>query len=207
MSEKFDYTEHVFRSPKFRSVVYEATNFFLQTPLQKLPPLTRFTGGGVYALYCLGEYELYSRLSELNQNDCTYPIYVGKTVPPGWRTGRVGISGTPDLYNRLKQHSRSLQQAKNLQSTEFLCRFMILNDVESDLIVPVEANLIRHYKPLWNMIVDGFGNHDPGSGRYNQAKSEWDILHPGRIWAERLTGVEPNLNDIIVKVQLYLTSL
>jgi hypothetical protein len=84
---------------------------------------------------------------------------------------------------------------------------MILNDVESDLVVPVEASLIRRYKPLWNMVVDGFGNHDPGSGRYNQAKSEWDVLHPGRIWAERLTGVEPNLNDIIVKIQSHLANL
>lgn len=207
MSKIFDYNEHVFRSPKFRSVVDEATDFFIQTPLQLLPPPARFTGGGVYALYYLGEYELYSNLSELNQQDCKHPIYVGKAVPPGWRTGRVSTSETPDLYNRLREHNRSLQQAQNLQTTEFQCRFMILNDVESDLVVPVEASLIRRYKPLWNMVVDGFGNHDPGSGRYNQAKSEWDVLHPGRIWAERLTGVEPNLNNIIVKVQSHLAGL
>ena len=84
---------------------------------------------------------------------------------------------------------------------------MILNDVESDLVVPVEATLIRRYKPLWNVIVDGFGNHDPGAGRYNQAKSGWDVLHPGRIWAERLTGVEPNLSNIIIKVQSHLAGL
>jgi len=148
-----------------------------------------------------------SKLSNLNQQDCKYPIYVGKAVPPGWRTGRVGISETPDLYNRLREHSRSLQQAENLQNTEFQCRFMILNDVESDLVVPVEASLIRHYKPLWNMIVDGFGNHDPGSGRYNQAKSEWDVLHPGRVWAERLTGGEPNLSNIVIEVQSHLAGL
>jgi hypothetical protein len=207
MSKSFDYTEHVFRSPKFRSVVNEAADFFVQTPLQILPPPVRFTGGGVYALYYLGEYELYAKLSKLSQQACKYPIYVGKAVPPGWRTGRVGISGTPDLSNRLREHSRSLQQVENLQSTEFRCRFMILNDVESDLVVPVEATLIRRYKPLWNVIVDGFGNHDPGAGRYNQAKSGWDVLHPGRIWAERLTGVEPNLSNIIIKVQSHLAGL
>lgn len=207
MRENFDYTEHIFRSPKFRSVVDEAVEFFIQTPLQILPPPVRFIGGGVYALYYLGGYELYSDLSRLNQTDCKYPIYVGKSVPQGWRTGRIGISETPDLYHRLREHSRSLQQVENLQSTEFQCRFVILNDVESDLVVPVEASLIRHYKPLWNMIVDGFGNHDPGSGRYNQAKSEWDILHPGRVWAERLSGSAPNLSDIIRSVQSYLASL
>ncbi len=207
MSKNFDCTEHIFRSPKFRSVVKEAVDFFVQTPLQTLPPPVRFIGGGVYALYYLGEHELYSNLSRLNQADCKYPIYVGKAVPPGWRTGRVGSSGTPDLYNRLKEHNRSIQQAENLQSAEFKCRFMILDDVESDLVTPVEASLIRQFRPLWNVVVDGFGNHDPGSGRYNQAKSEWDTLHPGRIWVERLSGSARNLSDVIRNVRSHLADL
>jgi hypothetical protein len=77
---------------------------------------------------------------------------------------------------------------------------MILDDLESDLIGPVEAELIRRYKPLWNTVVDGFGNHDPGSGRYDQARSEWDVLHPGRPWAERLTGASPQVNDILDRI-------
>ena len=81
---------------------------------------------------------------------------------------------------------------------------MILNGIESDLIVPVEAELIRRFMPLWNTLVDGFGNHDPGAGRYNQARSEWDILHPGRSWAVRLTGVSPKLENVIAKVRLAL---
>jgi hypothetical protein len=207
MDTRFDYTEHVFRSPKFRSVVNEAVGFFTKTPLQTLPPPSRFIGGGVYALYYVGEYKLYSKLSNLNHKDCVYPIYVGKAVPPGWRTGRAKSSATPDLYQRFREHTRSLQQAENVQVDEFRCRFVILNDVESDLVVPVEASLIRQHKPLWNMVVDGFGNHDPGSGRYNQAKSEWDVLHPGRLWAERLSGVPPTLDEIIAKVEAHLESL
>ena len=207
MDTEFDYTAHVFRSPKFRSVVEEAVGFFAQTPLQLLPPHTRFVGGGVYALYYLGENELYAELSELNRRDCTHPLYVGKAVPPGWRTGRTRLSTTPDSYQRLREHTRSLRQTENLRVGDFQCRFVIFNDVESDLIVPVEASLIRHHKPLWNMVVDGFGNHDPGKGRYNQAKSEWDVLHPGRLWAERLTGVAPELNEIIANVKSHLESL
>lgn len=207
MDAKFDYKAHIFRSPKFRGVVDEATKFFSKTPLHILPPPDRFVGGGVYALYYLGRYELYSPLSKLNHKDCKYPIYVGKAVPPGWRTGRVSSSITPNLYQRLREHNRSLEQAKNLKADEFQCRFMILNDVESDLVVPVEASLIRQYRPLWNMVVDGFGNHDPGKGRYNQAKSEWDILHPGRLWADRLTGIAPELDTIISKVNTHLENL
>jgi len=88
----------------------------------------------------------------------------------------------------------------NLQTEDFNCRFTILTHIETDLIGPVEAELIRRYQPLWNCVIDGFGNHDPGSGRYNQAPSEWDVLHPGRPWAERLTGVLPSLAIVTEKV-------
>ncbi|MBN1485361.1 MAG: Eco29kI family restriction endonuclease [Chloroflexia bacterium] len=60
------------------------------------------------------------------------------------------------------------------------------------------------WNPLWNSGLDGFGNHDPGRGRYNQAKSEWDVLHPGRPWAERLTGASPGLKEIIEKARVFL---
>lgn len=42
------------------------------------------------------------------------------------------------------------------------------------------------FRPLWNVVVAGFGNHDPGKGRRGQEKSVWDTLHPGRSWAATL---------------------
>ncbi len=200
----FDYSLHIFRSPKFQSVVNEAIEFFAETPLHRLPPPSQFLGPGVYGLYYVGAYELYAKISELNQNSCIQPIYVGKAVPQGWRTARTGTSGTFDLYQRLREHTRSIQQGANLGIDDFQCRFMILNGIESDLIVLVEAELIRRFMPLWNTVVDGFGNHDPGAGRYNQARSEWDVLHPGRSWAVRLTGASPKLENVIAKVRLAL---
>lgn len=80
---------------------------------------------------------------------------------------------------------------------------MILEDAATDMIGTVEASLIRQYKPIWNSCIDGFGNHDPGRERYNQAKSEWDILHPGRRWAERLKGECPNEKEIKQKALAY----
>jgi len=202
----FDYNLHVFHSPQFQSVVDEAIGFFASTPVHKLPPPNRFVGTGVYALYYVGDFEFYSRIANLNRKDCAHPIYVGKAVPPGWRTARVTESEAPILYQRLREHERSIQQATNLQVRDFQCQFMILGGVESDLVVPVEAELIRRYRPLWNSVIDGFGNHDPGKGRYNQARSEWDVLHPGRPWAERLTGESPRLEDVVAKVQQPLES-
>jgi hypothetical protein len=203
----FDYSLHIFHSPKFQSIVDEAIKFFTETPVHRLPPPSRFIGSGVYGSYYVGDYELYAKTANLNRETCAHPIYVGKAVPPGWRTARTTDSETPDLYRRLREHARSIHQAANLQIDDFRCRFMILRGVESDLVVPVEAELIRRHRPLWNTIVDGFGNHDPGAGRYNQARSEWDVLHPGRPWAERLTGDSPRLEDIIARVQQFLEGL
>ena len=201
MTTNFDLNLHVFRSPQFQSVVDEAVRFFTTTPVHKLAPPNRFIGAGVYGLYYIGDNELYTKIAESNRQTCVWPIYVGKAVPSGWRTARATDSETPVLFQRLREHMRSIQQATNLEVNGFLCRFMILDGAESDLVIPVEAALIRRYRPLWNSTVDGFGNHDPGQGRYNQAKSEWDVLHPGRLWAERLTGESPGQEDVIAKVR------
>lgn len=195
---------HTFRSPEFRSVVDEAIEFFEDTPEHQLPPSGRFVGCGVYALYYLGDYEAYTKIAQSNQPARLLPIYVGKAVPPGWRAARVVGGERTSLYGRLREHLGSIQQAKNLRDSDFRCRFMILHGTETDLIVPVEAALIRKYHPLWNSVVDGFGNHDPGSGRYDQALSEWDVLHPGRRWADRLRGEAPSLEGILEEIKAVL---
>lgn len=203
----FDYNLHVFHSPKFQSVVNDAITFFDTTPVHVLPPPGQFIGPGVYGLYYHGGYEAYTRIATRNQDTYLQPIYIGKAVPPGWRTGRGSTSSTPDVYRRLREHANSIQQVANLRIDDFRCRFMILSNIESDLVVPVEAELIRRHKPLWNTVVDGFGNHDPGKGRYNQSPSEWDVLHPGRSWAGRLTGTPPEYTAIIAKIQNFLDLL
>ena len=195
---------HIFRSPEFQGIVEEAIKFFAGTPVHPLPPSSRFTGCGVYTLYYLGDYRFYAKIVQSNQNACVLPIYVGKAVPPGWRAARATSTESKSLYSRLREHARNVQQAENLEAGDLRCRFIILQEVETDLIVPVEAALIRKWRPLWNSVVDGFGNHDPGKGRYDQARSEWDILHPGRPWADKLKREPPSLGEAIKKVQAYL---
>ena len=201
-SPSVDPTQHIFRSPKFKSVVEEAVEFLTKTPVHFLPPATDFAGVGVYALYYLGSFDHYSHIARQNQQDCRQPIYIGKAVPAGWRTARIAHTDQDKaLYQRLQEHARSIASVENLEVHDFCCRFMILTGVEMDLISAVESELIRTYTPLWNTVVDGFGNHDPGKGRYNQARSEWDVLHRGRSWADRLSGPEPQLESIIAKIQ------
>ena len=68
-----------------------------------------------------------------------------------------------------------------------------------------ERFAIDHYKPVWNRCLDGFGDHDPGSGRYNGEKSWWDTMHPGRGWADNLRQVK-TLEEAIERVQTFFAS-
>ena len=195
---------HVFTSPTFDSVVAEAIEFFEGTQHYPLPPSQRFMGEGVYGLYYLGDFEPYQPITTANADSLIQPIYVGKAVPPGWRTTRGKVVSSTALFGRLREHAKSIQLV-GLDPAHFHCRFMILADKEGDLIGPVEAALIRHYRPIWNAAIDGFGNHDPGAGRYNQARSHWDILHPGRPWVVKLTGVSLAREDVLDRIQKFFT--
>lgn len=193
---------HIFRSPTYKSVVEEAIYFLEGTPVHPLPPNSRFQGSGVYAIYYSGDLEYYQQISVGNQEECRYPIYVGKAVPPGWRAARAPkTDSTRPLFDRLREHGRNIQLGEGLRIGDFRCRFVILDGIETDLISSVESRMIDKFKPIWNTVVDGFGNHNPGSGRYEQARSEWDVLHPGRPWADRLKGEAPVRKDILDKLQ------
>src|SRR5438876_8758711 len=43
-----------------------------------------------------------------------------------------------------------------------------------------EARLVAWFKPVWNVLIEGFGSKVEGCGRATTARSVWDILHPGR---------------------------
>lgn len=205
----FNPEKHTFRWPGLQSIVKAAIGFFDGTTVHNLSPPERFHGAGIYALYYLGDYELYKPIVEKNRDGLLHPIYVGKAVPPGSRTGfDVSEDDTEDLLGRLSEHRKSLTQAINLNPDDFRCRFMIMSGNEADLIVPVEYALIRKYKPLWNAkLLHGFGNHDPGSGRYKQRRSRWDILHEGRPWAYKMEKLAASREDITADVRDFFVKL
>jgi hypothetical protein len=159
---------------------------FLSSEPHPLPPGKRFSGAGVYAVYYTGALPTYRDLIKRNAvSEDAAPIYVGKAIPSGGRKGGMDFDAAPGhtLFNRLSEHADSIAEASNLESRDFQCRYLVVDDVWIPL---AESLLIERFQPLWNVLVDGFGNHDPGSGRHQQKKSPWDVLHPGRKWAERL---------------------
>jgi hypothetical protein len=150
--------------------------------LQGLAP---FDGAGVYAIYYAGAFAPYERLAQLNRGgDPKVPIYVGKAVPEGARKGgaAVEVASTKALFKRLQDHAKSIAAVSNLAVTDFSCRYLVVDDIW----IPLgESLLIATFSPLWNSMIDGFGNHDPGAGRYNGLAPRWDVLHPGRAWAAK----------------------
>ncbi len=169
----------------------------LQQPVGSMPPTEPFIGAGVYAIYYEGAFALYKEIAEQNRNELyRWPIYVGKAVPAGARKGGYGLGADPGLalFKRLAEHATSIEQATNLRLADFRCRFLVVDDIWIPL---AESLLIEMFSPLWNRKIDGFGNHDPGRGRYNQQRSLWDVIHPGRPWAARLQP--PSADEQIVR--------
>lgn len=208
--QDFDRSKHVYKNDAFAELVKDAVRFFNGTPVYSLPPPEPFLGTGVYALYYTGSSVIYKKYGELNRLSYSFPIYIGKAVPKGWRQAR--ISDNPEnqsreLCGRLREHSRSIKLGTGIELQDFSCRFVIFEDDGSDMIGTIEAALIKLNRPLWNTALDGFGNHDPGSGRYEQAKSDWDVIHPGRLWAEKCVGVPEESKRILQKIQNHLASL
>lgn len=202
--QKFERAKHVFQSEAFAEIIKDTIRFFNGTPVHMLPPPEKFEGTGVYALYHVGHSPYYAPLYEQNRTSFSQPAYVGKAVPKGWRQGRYNGSSKA-LWSRLNEHFKSLVDAQNLAEQDFYCRFMILEEAASDMIGTVEAALIRHYTPIWNSTIDGFGNHTPGAGRFMQAPSDWDILHPGREWAFKCQGKGATIEEVIRKVNTHFS--
>ncbi|MDX8410372.1 MAG: Eco29kI family restriction endonuclease [Mariprofundaceae bacterium] len=163
----------------------------LQQSVGRMPP-EPFVGAGIYAIYYVGDFPLYAEVAKRNRDErYEWPIYVGKAVPAGARKGGFGLGADPGqvLSRRLSEHATCIEQAENIEIYDFRCRYLVVDDIWIPL---AESLLIEMFSPLWNQKVDGFGNHDPGKGRYNQQRSPWDTIHPGRPWAYKL---QPLSND------------
>ena len=170
----------------------------------RLEDIQKFDGAGVYAIYYAGNFPPYKRISAKNKNrKFDWPIYVGKAVPAGSRKGGYGLDEQPGnvLFKRLQEHLASVEDAENLDAKDFFCRYLVVDDIW----IPLgESLLIEKFSPLWNKVVDGFGNHDPGAGRHQQQNSPWDILHPGRAWAAKLKESKKSRAKIEADVEAFL---
>ncbi|SEP68942.1 Eco29kI restriction endonuclease [Ectothiorhodospira magna] len=178
----------------------------LRQPVVPMAKLSRFRGAGIYAIYYTGNFEAYQGIAACNRDDrFAAPIYVGKAVPKGARKGSGSLDTSPGavLFSRLAQHGKSIQEVKNLDINDFYCRYLIVDDIW----IPLgESLLIAKFNPLWNSVLDGFGNHDPGKGRHAGLRPRWDVVHPGRAWAGRCQAREETAEKILREAVNFLAS-
>ena len=177
----------------------------LARPVFALGAVPDFLGAGIYAIYYSGGFPAYLPLAERNRNDqFDAPIYVGKAVPAGARMGTAvtNAASSRALASRLRQHAESVRSAApGLDIADFHCRFLVVDDIW----IPLgESLLISKFTPIWNSLIDGFGNHDPGRGRYNGMRPRWDVLHPGRAWASKCGPRVETADEIVRDVETYL---
>jgi len=161
----------------------------LKQPVGPLPP-EQFRGAGIYAIYYSGDFPAYEKIARVAAaGPGAVPIYVGKALPTGSRKNGYGLGADPKdvLYRQLSEHAASIDEAINLNLTDFRCRYLLVDDIW----IPLgESLLIETFEPVWNILVDGYGHRDQGKARRGQKKSAWDTLHPGRPWANNVE--QPN---------------
>ena len=143
-----------------------AARAVMDYPPVELPPDNLFNGSGVYTLHYAGNFPAYIGMGDEKT------IYVGQAV--------LTKTKPRPLHQRLSEHAKSIERSENLDLRDFRCRWLVLDPV---WIGMTEQVLISEYRPLWNIVVAGFGNHHQGTTRYTQQRSRWDTLHPGRSWA------------------------
>lgn len=166
----------------------------------QLPLNERRSGAGVYALFYHGDFEPYAPVISRDSHD---PIYVGKAMPSGSRKGQANSEEGYHLINRLKEHTESIALASNLRLEDFSCRYLVVSPI---WITMAERLMIEKFQPIWNVQLDGFGNHDPGRGRREGSISWWDAMHPGRPWAKTLRPIRSQ-EDAELRLKDYFAEL
>ncbi len=87
---------------------------------------------------------------------------------------------------------------------------LVASGFQSQLLVEWVFNAtatLRKNRPAWNVLVEGFGNHDPGTSRYKRNRPVWDEIHSGRACASRCKPPKWTRVEIFQKLEVYLIEL
>ena len=125
-------------------------------------------GAGVYAIYYTGPFPAYEPIVKLQSKRRILAADLRWQGHPQGRTERWHHRRREQgngLRDRLRQHAASIEQANNLELQDFYYRCLVVDDIW----IPFKENmLIETFKPIWNIVIDGFGNKDPGNRRATQ---------------------------------------
>ena len=89
----------------------------------------------------------------------------------------------------------------NINQGDFYFRALTVDDIW----IPLGENMmIEQFRPVWNLVIDGFGNKDPGKRRTTQYRSPCDVLHPGRRFTVKLATGELTTGVLVTRIKDYL---
>ncbi|MCB1225320.1 MAG: Eco29kI family restriction endonuclease [Verrucomicrobiales bacterium] len=198
--------ESVFNPLSKQNLGKSVIDALLESPALPLAGVSNFFGAGIYAIYYSGSFPSYKPLSDLNRQAAKYPIYVGKAIPKGGRKGTNSDASLESiaLSKRLQEHRASIEAVDSLSIQDFKYRCLVVDDIWISL---GETLIIQRFQPLWNQVVEGFGNHDPGAGRYGGMRPSWDEMHPGRSWAAKCKPPRLTRNQVIAAIENYMSNL
>lgn len=175
----------------------------LLRPVAPLAQTAGLVGAGVYAIYYTGDFPAYAPVAEKNRDGAFgQPIYVGKAVPKGARKGGLTFDASTGaaMRDRLRTHASSIKEASNIDLADFHYRALVVDDVW----IPLGENMmIELFQPIWNRVIDGFGNKTPGARRFTQFRSLWDVLHPGRKFALKQADGGTTPQDVMNRLDAY----
>ncbi len=177
----------------------------LKSPVLPLSETSHLRGAGVYAIYYTGDLAWYKAVADKNKGGTFgQPIYIAKAIPKGGRKGGISDDAAAEgsaLRDRLRQHYASVNEASNLNAADFHYQCL----VGDDIWIPLGENmLIEQHQPVWNRVVDGFGNKDPGNRRKDQYRSPWDVIHPGRGFAGKLAMNPRTVDQLVADLNTFL---
>ena len=141
---------HSFDPLDYETIAATVVDALLHEPLRSLAAVRPFGGAGIYALYYAGGFAAYAPVRLAEQE---VPIYVGKAIPRGARTGLDELDPQVGqvLCARLRQHAASIEQASKLVLADFQCRYLCVKH----LWIPLaEQVLVRRFRPVWNTVLD-----------------------------------------------------
>jgi hypothetical protein len=190
-----------------RSLAESIARSILESQVYPLSDTAHLVGAGVYILYYTGPLDWYALIAAANRGGAfVKPIYIGKAIPKGGRKGGfaedAAAKGTA-LRDRLGQHLSSVSEVHNLEAADFYYRYLMVDDIW----IPLGENmLIEEFKPAWNRVIDGFGNKDPGERRKAQYRSPWDVIHPGRQFADKLAQHPKSAHAILAELAAYFAT-
>ncbi|MBT2543550.1 Eco29kI family restriction endonuclease [Streptomyces sp. ISL-44] len=161
-----------------------------------------FNGCGIYAIYYVGNHDLYKPLAD---HPFEVPIYVGRSTPEGSRTGSDVKSPeeSKSLRSRLMTHENKIKKVDDLEIDDFYTRFLPADDLFTPM---AESMMITELQPVWNVILHGFGVNTPGDGRKNQTRSKWHEVHRGVPAGDALPPHPGGPNPLREKVILHLAT-